>query len=214
MNTKTRKRKVMETIAGASIGAAIAGPVGAVAGGLVASKVDAGVERTGPERRSKPVAVVAADDPMAHVWLKRILVPLDFSPPSRRALRFAREWADFFSAEVCLLHVVDTATMSGDFGPAPVGTVQRDIPGKAKAALRELAQTEFPDSIPVRVLVRKGTPYDQIAAAAREIQADVIIVATHGRTGLKHALLGSTAERVAWHAPCPVLILRRSAEAA
>ena len=124
-------------------------------------------------------------------------------------MRFAREWAVFFSAEVCLLHVVEPTTAVGEFGTLPLGAVQRDIPGKAKAILTELARTEFPGTISLRIVVRKGKAFDQIAAVARDIRADVVIIATHGRTGLKHVLLGSTAEHVARHAPCPVLILRR-----
>ena len=209
MNTKTRKRKAMDTITGAAIGAAIAGPLGAVAGGLVASKVEARGVRAGSSRRSGTRVTADADDPLIHVCPKRILVPLDFSPPSSRAMRFAREWAGFFAAEVYLLHVVEPTPVVGESGLALPGAIQPDIPGKAKAALQELAHTEFPDSIPVRVIVRKGAAFDRIAATARAIRADIIIIATHGRTGLQHALLGSTAERVARQAPCPVLILRR-----
>jgi nucleotide-binding universal stress UspA family protein len=127
-------------------------------------------------------------------------------------MRFAREWAVAYGAEVFLLHVVEPATALGEFGTVPAGTVQRDIPGRAKAALRESAREEFPDSKAARVMVRKGKAFDQIATVARDIEADLIIIATHGHTGMKHVLLGSTAERVARHAPCPVLILRRRAD--
>ena len=210
MKTKTTKRKITETAIGAGIGAVIAGPVGAVAGGLAAGHLEEGLEHL-PKRRSAEDCRIPMDDPLIHVWPKRILVPLDFSPPSKRAMRFARNWADFFSARVYLLHVVEPTTMAGEFRMAPLGTVQSDITGRARAALGELAGEEFPASIPVRVIVRKGTPYDQIASIARAIRADLIIIATHGHTGLKHVVLGSTAERVARHAPCPVLILRRRA---
>jgi len=211
MNTNLRKRKAIETLTGAAIGAAVAGPAGAVAGGLVASKVDVGTARKGRSRGPATRVGDEADDPLIHVWPRRILVPLDFSPPSKRAMRFAREWADFFSAEVRLVHVIEPTTMVGEFGEAPPGTIQRSIPAKAKAALRELAGAEFPGSLKVSVGVRRGVVSDQIAAAARDFRADLIIIATHGRTGLKHVLLGSTAEAVARHAPCPVLILRRRA---
>lgn len=58
------------------------------------------------------------------------------------------------------------------------------------------------------LLVRDGSPFDEICNAARESDSDLIVIATHGRTGLKHVFLGSTAERVVRHAPCPVLIVR------
>jgi len=209
MNKKTTKRKIAETAIGAGIGAAIAGPVGAVVGGLAVGHVEEGLEFLAQQKPPEDSAKQAADDPLIHVWPKRLLVPLDFSPPSRRAVRFARNWADFFSAEVYLLHVVEPTPAATGFGGTPLGAVQPDIPGKAKAALRELAGAEFPDSISVRVIVRKGRAFDQIAAIARDIHADIILIASHGHTGLKHMLLGSTAERVVRHAPCPVLILRR-----
>ncbi len=209
MKMKSTKRKIAETAVGAGIGAAIAGPIGAMAGGLAAGHVEGGMDYVGKLKPPEALNELPTDDPLIHVWPKRILVPLDFSPPSRRALRFARHWADFFAAKVYLLHVVEPTATVGEFGTVPVGAIQRDIPGRAKAALSELARSEFPDSIPVHVVVRKGTAYDQIAATARAIRADLIIIATHGLTGLKRVVLGSTAERVSRHAPCPVLILRR-----
>ena len=209
MKTKSRKSRAMETIAGAAIGAAIAGPAGAVAAGLVASKLDSGIQRARRPRTVRKPVVDDADDPITHLWLKRVLVPLDFSPPSQRAMRFALEWATIFEAEICLLHVIEPTAAVGEFGTVPMGAIQPDIPGRARTALRELACKEFPNAMPVRVMVRKGNASDQITAAARELSADLIIIASHGHTGLKRVVLGSTAELVARHAPCPVLILRR-----
>jgi len=209
MKTKTTKRKIAETAVGMAVGGVIAGPIGAMAGGLAAGHVEEGLEHLAklklPEDRTK----IAADDPLVHVHPKRILVPLDFSPPSKRAMRFAREWATLFGAEVCLLHVIEPTTVVREFGTAPVGAVRRDITSKVKVALEEFARTEFPTPISVTVAVRKGKAFDEIAAVARDIHADIIIIATHGHTGVKHVLLGSTAERVVRHAPCPVLALRR-----
>ncbi len=124
-------------------------------------------------------------------------------------MRFARAWAVLFGAEVCLLHVVEPTAAGGEFSGAPLGVVQRDLPGRAKLALSQLARKELPDSLSVKIIVRNGTAFDQIAAEARKLHADLIIIATHGHTGLRRVLLGSTAEKVARHAPCPVLILRR-----
>jgi universal stress protein A len=209
MKTKTTKRKIAETAIGAGIGAAIAGPVGAVAGGLAAGHLEEGMDSLAKQKPTRVLGKLGADDPLIHLWPRRILVPLDFSPPSRRAMRFARHWADFFVAQVWLLYVIEPTAVVGEFGTVPLGQVQRDIAGRAKAALSYLARVEFPDSIPVNVIVRKGKAFDQIAATARLIRADLIIIATHGHTGLKHVVLGSTAERVARLAPCPVLVLRR-----
>ena len=213
MKTKTTKRKLAETAVGVAVGGAVAGPIGALAGGLVAGHVGEGLEHLAKLKPPEDLTRIAPDDPLIHVWPKRILVPLDFSPPSKWAMRFTHHWADFFAARVYLLHVVEPTTVVGEFGTVPLGAVQRDIPGKVKAALLELARAEFSDSIPIHVIVRKGTAYDQIAATARAIRADLIIIATHGHTGLKHVVLGSTAERVVRHAPCPVLVLRRRPKA-
>ena len=207
---KTTRRKAAETAVGAAIGGAIAGPVGAVAGGLAAGHIESSLDRLA--RLKPPAARIdpSADDPIVHARLKRILVPLDFSPPSGRALRFAREWAERFQAHVHLLHVIEPTVAVAEGGTVPIGITQRDLVGRARTALQELAQQEFPATLSVSIEVRKGAPYDQIVAAAREQKADIIIVATHGRTGLKHTLLGSTAERVVRHASCPVLTLRRT----
>lgn len=207
MKSKTTKRKVAEAAVGAAIGGVIAGPIGAVAGGLAAGHVESGLEQLGKLRApAKP----GAEDPIVHARLKRILVPLDFSPPSRRALRFAREWAEFFSAEVCLLHVIEPTTALAEFGTVPIGSPRLDLTDRAMTGLQKLVREEFPESARVSAEVRKGVPYDQIVAVARELKTDLILIATHGRTGLKHALLGSTTERVVRHASCPVLTLRRA----
>lgn len=212
MKTSSTKRKIAETVVGAAVGAANAGPASAVAGGLVGSQVAAHTPHGAAPKRAPKQSSQDADDPIIHAQLRRILVPLDFSPPSRRALRFAREWAVRFGSEICLLHVIEPMTAVASFGPVPaaVPPVTVDFREQARAELGRLAREEFPASVQVSVQLRDGSAYDQIAAAARDWQADLIIIATHGRTGLTHALLGSTAERVVRHAPCPVLTLRRA----
>jgi universal stress protein A len=209
VKTRNARRKIVEAAIGTGIGAAIAGPVGAVAGGLAAGHAEEGLARLAKRKTLQPRARIEGDDPLVHVWPKRILVPLDFSPPSKRAMRFAGEWASIFTAEVVLLHVIDPQAAAVGFEAVPPGTIQRDLPTKARLALEQLAQASFGDPIPVRVVVRKGRAGDQIATAAQDLRADLIIMATHGYTGFKHMFLGSTAERVARRAPCPVLILRR-----
>jgi nucleotide-binding universal stress UspA family protein len=210
MKTPNTKRKIAETVVGAAVGAAIAGPAGAVAGGLVGSQVAAHTSHTPEARHTAEQAKQDADDPLIHAQLKRILVPVDFSEPSRGALRFAREWAGRFGSEVYLLHVIEPANTYGILGTEPIVVPLRtpDFYAETRAELEKLVQQELPGSTKVSVHLRDGVPFDQIANAARELAADVIILATHGRTGLSHALLGSTAERVVRHAPCPVLTLR------
>ena len=210
-NTNT-KRKIAETVVGAAVGAAIAGPAGAVAGGIVGSQVAAHTPHAAKEKRAPGPNAADLEDPIIHADLKRILVPLDFSRPSRRTLRFARDWASRFGSEVCLLHVVEAIAPIGAFGAEPLAPLPppEDFHKLARTELEKLAAAEFPESVKVSVHLRDGVPYDKIVTAARELTADLIIIATHGHTGLARALLGSTAERVVRHAMCPVLTLKRA----
>jgi len=80
---------------------------------------------------------------------------------------------------------------------------------RAQAHLQELANQLLPPGLAEKLVVRVGVPYHEIVEAAGELQADLIVITTHGHTGLKHVLLGSTAEWVVRHAPCPVLTVRR-----
>jgi nucleotide-binding universal stress UspA family protein len=210
MKTRTTKRRIVETAMGAALGAAIAGPAGALAGGLAASKAASRVEHLGERKRSRKRSKPGAGDPLVHARPKSILVPIDFSPSSLRAVRFAREWAAQFHAAVCLLHVIEPMNTAAPFG-AEIVTLPPPPPGfrnKIRTELGKLAGKAFARSTKVAVHVREGVAYDEIVTAARKLKADIIIIATHGRTGLMRALMGSTAERVVRHAPCPVLTLR------
>jgi nucleotide-binding universal stress UspA family protein len=212
MKDRNITRKIAETAVGAAVGAAIAGPAGAVAGGLLGSQVAAHNPHPSEAAPARTTGTLDADDPIVHAGLKRILLPVDFSEPSRRALRFGSGWAVRFGSEVCLLHVIEPTNTFGILGTEPivVPLPPPDYHDQARAELEKLIHQEFPDSIKVSAHLRDGVPFNEIAIAAQELQADLIIIATHGRTGLSHALMGSTAERVVRSATCPVLTLRRS----
>jgi nucleotide-binding universal stress UspA family protein len=142
--------------------------------------------------------------------LQHILVPIDFSPNSRQALDFAVPLAEMFDARLTLLHVVELTVYPQDMGPVPTDTLRL-----SQAALEHLdtfAAETVPAGLPENRIVRKGLPYREIADAAHELEADLIVLTTHGYTGLTHVLLGSTAERVVRHAPCPVLTVRSCRE--
>lgn len=209
MKTSHTSRKVAETVVGAAIGAAIAGPAGAVAGGLIGSQVSAHTPHPGSDETSRPPAP-ATDGAVVHAQLARILVPVDFSPFSYGALRFAREWAQRFGSEIRVLHVIEPINTFGVLGMESVAPTLEpvDFHEVARAELDKLARETSPDPAKVSVRLRDGAASHEIIAAAREWKADLIIIATHGRTGLSHVLLGSTAEQVVRHAPCPVLTLR------
>ena len=135
--------------------------------------------------------------------LKKILVPVDFSECSDKALEYALPFAKQFGAELTLLHVLQPCTPVPEMCPMPVGSLSQS---KADLeALRDLVG----DSVTCKTLVRSGNPHAQIVSAAKELDIDLIILSTHGHTGLTRAILGSTTEQVVRHASCPVLVVRR-----
>lgn len=143
--------------------------------------------------------------------LRRILVPTDFSDQAAQAMRYAVPLARQLGGKISLLHVLDRL-----FVPAASIAAMTDENRIAEAAgqrLDELAQASIPPELLDKVLVRTGRAYQDIAEAAQGLHIDLIVMATQGRTGLKRALLGSTAERVVRHAACPVLTVRSHAGA-
>jgi nucleotide-binding universal stress UspA family protein len=144
------------------------------------------------------------------IRLKTLLVPTDFSPFSSKALSYAVAFASQFGASITLLHVVEPMVYPENYVSVPA--VTDDINGSLiKAAEERLAsqrQAHAQEGVAIRTVTRLGRPYVEITEAAGTLEADLIIQATHGHTGLKHVLLGSTAERVVRHAPCPVLTVR------
>jgi nucleotide-binding universal stress UspA family protein len=146
------------------------------------------------------------------IEIKTILVPLDFSRASMEALNYAVALVKKFAAAVHLLHVTapDEAAMPG------TAHLMRQTAESLAFAREKLAKTHekhlFP-FWPENTHVRTGQPYIEICQQARDIDADLIVLATRGRHGLKRILLGSTAERVVRFTPCPVLVVRRSKRA-
>jgi len=140
--------------------------------------------------------------------LRRILVPLDFSGHSRQALKAAVPLARRYGGKITLVHVVPPPVA---LSPLPGGgqyLVPRDNDGAvsaAKAHLDGLATKLVPRELLERTLVREGSAYHEITSAARTLKIDLIVIATHGHSGLRRVLIGSTAERVVRHAHCPVL---------
>jgi nucleotide-binding universal stress UspA family protein len=144
--------------------------------------------------------------------IQNILVPIDFSRSSIEALRAANTLARQFSAAIHLGHVylfgfpsdwIAVPAALPDWAPS----VDENPESRLKAKLREVAQSF--GVAETHCHLRNGTPlFDQICRLARDIHADLIVTATHGYKGIKHLLLGSTAERLVQHAPCPVFVCR------
>jgi nucleotide-binding universal stress UspA family protein len=140
--------------------------------------------------------------------LKRILVPLDFSECARKALQYAIPFAGMCDARLLLLHVVQLSYTAGELGPPEALLVDADASQGAEQRLRDLASQAVGHQAAWETVVRMGLPSDEIVQAAQDLNADLIILSTHGHTGLKHMLLGSVAEAVVRRAPCPVLTVR------
>ena len=160
---------------------------------------------------SCPVLIVRASAGVKPVPFspKKILVPIDFSKVSKDALPWAVLLARQFGSTLTLLHVVEKFPIDytlADRGLDLIGRAEEQAAGDLKAMASSLARSSGVD---VSTHVRGGSPYDQICDAAKTMGADLIVLTTHGYTGLKHVWLGSTAERVVRHAPCPVLAVRQ-----
>jgi universal stress protein A len=139
--------------------------------------------------------------------LRHILVPIDFSQTSHRALDFAIPLASQFDARISLLHVIEPIIYPQEIGPIAVSEMR--LAESALKELRTLAQKTVPAANLNKVLTRTGLPYREITDAARQLKADLIVLTTHGHTGFTRVLLGSTAERIVRHARCPVLTVRQ-----
>jgi universal stress protein A len=134
--------------------------------------------------------------------LKRILVPVDFSPCSKKALQYAIPFAQQFDAELTLLYVLQPNPPMLEMAPVETENV-RD----ATRELEALRGT-VPAAIRAGAVVRTGQPHFEIIEVAKQSGSDLIILSTHGRSGFERVLLGSTAEKVIRHAHCPVLVVR------
>jgi universal stress protein A len=140
--------------------------------------------------------------------LKSILVPVDFSEPSRKGLRYACAMAGYFDARITLLFVLEPV-FSPDFNYFPLALDTGGALRNAEKKLRAWAKEESAGLGRVdNILVWQGKPYLEICEAARALNIDLVVIATHGHTGVKRVWLGSTAERVVREAPCPVLVVR------
>jgi universal stress protein A len=140
--------------------------------------------------------------------LKKILVPSDFSPASSKAFKYALRFAKQFGAELALLHVLEPAPPSlMGITPSP-GFSESELVNAEKNFRAWIASARAVGVIKTQSTVRTGLASHEILEAAKELDVDLIVIATHGFAGWKHFCIGSTAERVARAAPCPVLVVR------
>lgn len=138
--------------------------------------------------------------------LKNILVPIDFSEYSHKALRYAEEISHRVNATLHILHVLPPA--SGEWGYATGDDVAEQMYFEAEEALGHIAEHLKKNNVPVRTYISKGYPEQQIVKFALEHRVDTIVMGTKGRREDDDYLVGSTTERVLRSAPCPVLFVR------
>jgi nucleotide-binding universal stress UspA family protein len=144
--------------------------------------------------------------------IRRILVPTDFSAPSKQAIAYAFELAQTLGATLVLLHVIEELpSYIGFLPPEETRKDLEDLAGRARLDLAQVAPQAQDGKIEVTCQAVVGAPAPKIIEVAQEMKADMIVIATHGRTGFRHFVMGSVAEHVVRIALCPVLTIRPTA---
>ncbi|MDB6053549.1 MAG: uspa protein [Verrucomicrobiales bacterium] len=141
---------------------------------------------------------------------KNILVPLDMSPESIKALKYAVPFAEQFGAKLRTLFVVELSPLVSITGMDYVGLTisEQEIVKRVMTRLAAIVDLHHTEKLAIEAEVRTGKPVDEIVRYAAETDTDLIVLSTHGHSGMKRMMLGSVTEKVVRHAPCPVLVLR------
>ncbi len=166
------------------------------------------VVEPGPKEAQLPTITarqMPAALPVFH--LKKILVPVDFSACSKKALQYAIPFARQFGAELTILYVVQPFLPVPEMVTVDLATIESQMRQTGEQQLAALKAT-VDESVDCKTALRVGNPHGEIIEAAKTLGSDLIILSTHGHTGLAHVFLGSTAERVVRSADCPVLVVR------
>ncbi|NTW49519.1 MAG: universal stress protein [Chlorobiales bacterium] len=141
------------------------------------------------------------------IHIKKILCTTDFSDASKNALRYANEFARSMDATVIILHIVEPRPIATDMSVAYI-PIETDLEKAAEDDLAQLVIDEKYKGVTAKRLVLIGEPAEMILQQAKALDVDLIILGSHGRTGLTRLLMGSVAEAVVRKAPCPVLIIK------
>lgn len=145
---------------------------------------------------------------MKPLELRTILVPVDFTETSDRALDYAVALAAKFNAKVFVMHAYEIPIYGFPDGAfVATGDVAARLATAAESALDSLVRSRADTGIPIVSALRTGVPWEEANAYAAEIDADLIVIGTHGRRGLARALLGSVSEHVIRTTPRPVLVI-------
>jgi len=141
---------------------------------------------------------------------EKILVAVDFSDNSSYAFDYALSLAKQFNSELLLLHVInEPVDLRGFYVPhISFEQLEKEIAAGAAIMMEQFCQEKMQDYSNYKTAIVTGTPFDEIIRKASEFEASLVVIGTHGRTGLDHIIFGSTAERVVRGAACPVLTIR------
>ncbi len=142
--------------------------------------------------------------------IKKILVPVDFSSTSNKAFVYARDMVEFCEGELHLIHVLDTDFLTGavHITIEPLDESVAKWKKRAKEKLKAVYQGAEGTELKAQVHLCEGKPHEEILRTAEELGVDMIVIGSHGRTGLERAIFGSVAERVVRLANVPVLIIK------
>jgi nucleotide-binding universal stress UspA family protein len=147
----------------------------------------------------------------SEVRVARILVPTDFSPAAELAYPWAQSMSRAFNAEVVFLHVIDQdVTALTPLSMPPMPSAEEEVLERVRLEAERLLSRLGADFPQARTLIREGAPRVVILGVASEVDAHLIVMGTHGRTGIAHAAFGSVAEYVIQHSNVPVLAIRQA----
>jgi universal stress protein A len=141
---------------------------------------------------------------------QRFLVPVDFSEDANQAVKYATDLASKLGARMTLLHVIQLLPFgSGDMGVTVPYTYTQDLEAEITSRMQVYLERVTAAGLEGEIAVAHGVPFQEILETAKAQQVNLIIMGTHGRTGLQYVLMGSVAEKVVRLAPCPVLVVRQ-----
>jgi len=144
------------------------------------------------------------------IKIEKILFPTDFSSSAEHALKYALTFATLHKAKLYVLHVITENNAPNVFG-LEIYPVPRDfekMKEEAEKAMQQLIPIQILKELEVENIIVQGIPFVEIIKCAKKYNIDMITISTHGRTGVSHMLMGSTAEKVVRKAPCPVLTVK------
>ncbi len=143
------------------------------------------------------------------ISLKKILCPIDHSDCSKEALKYAVSLAMKDEAKLLLLHVIDIRSFSEGLDAMSKPLPDEETLEQLKVKLLDCIPEEIRDDMDIEAIVTQGIPFAEIISTAKEKDIDMVVIGSHGRTGLSHMMLGSVSEKVVRKAPCPVLTVRQ-----